>query len=165
MYFIGAALSTILSLRLQFLDSKVEARQEAHRHGFSLTPYSTAVLRSAPKHSTPSSSAVSSPTSASSPTTQTSVPSSPPHKKTFVFQISPTDSTSENLEDIQKFPIMTQDNMLTPHKSSNLSAPIPYTLKVTADIHPPSTNLSLSFHSYCLYGLVIIIAIMIIIML
>lgn len=106
MYFIGAALSTILSLRLQFLDSKVEARQEAHRHGFSLTPYSTAVLRSAPKHSTPSS-AVSSPTSASSPTTQTSVPSSPPHKKTFVFQISPTDSTSENLEDIQKFPIMT----------------------------------------------------------
>lgn len=55
--------------------------------------------------------------------------------------------------------------MLTPHKSSNLSAPIPYTLKVTADIHPPSTNLSLSFHSYCLYGLVIIIAIMIIIML
>ncbi|XP_037775575.1 uncharacterized protein LOC119572544 [Penaeus monodon] len=87
-----------------------------------LPPLPTHRTRQAKRSTAPS------PPSTSPSTPQRSVPFSPPHKKTFVSQTSSTNSTSETLEDIQNHQIRTQDNIPTPHPSSNLSAPIPATI-------------------------------------
>ncbi|XP_037775553.1 mucin-2-like, partial [Penaeus monodon] len=187
--------SEVTTLRFRLGLTLCEARQEARRCGFSLTPYSSNTAHSTNSHkptpptpnspssvsylpqsnsfailnpdtpisttdtpittatptpsplpprttrnrqnkrSTPSSPTTQTPPPSFAPTLETPILSSPPHKKSFIPKNSQTNSSEETIEDIQDY------LMKTDTQPPNLTTPAPFTLQVTADIHPPPNNI------------------------